>query len=63
MKIVLIVLIFLNFSCSFEKKIDKNISLIDGKNNSFYFESPTIQDFLSKINKYTKESEYPNLEN
>ena len=63
MKIVLIVLIFLNFSCSFETKIDKNKSLIDGKDNSFYFKSPTIEDFLSKINKYTKESEYPNLEN
>ena len=63
MKIVLIVLIFINFSCSFEAKIDKNTSLIDGKDNSFYFKSPSIEDFLSKINKYTKESEYPNLEN
>ena len=63
MKIFLIVLIFINFSCSFETKIDKNTSLIDGKDNSFYFKSLTIEDFLSKINKYTKESEYPNLEN
>ena len=63
MKIILIILIFLSFSCSFEKKIDKNSSFIDGKDNSFYLKSPTIEDFLSKINKYTKESEYPNLEN
>ena len=63
MKIILIILIFFSFSCSFEKKIGKNSSLIDGKDNSFYFKSPSIEDFLSKINKYTKESEYPNLEN
>ena len=63
MKIVLIALIFLSFSCSYQKKIDKNTSHIDDKDNSFYFNSPTIENFLSKINKYTKESEYPNLEN
>ena len=63
MKIVLIVLIFLNTSCSFETKNNKNTTFTDGKDNLFYFKSPTIEDFLSKINKYTKESEYPNLEN
>ena len=63
MKIVLIVLIFLNISCSFDTKIKKNTSFTEGKDNLFYFKSPTIEDFLSKINKYTKESEYPNLEN
>ena len=62
MKIVLIFLIFLNISCSFETKINKNKSFTDDKDNLFYFKSPTIEDFLSKINKYTKESEYPNLE-
>ena len=63
MKVVLIVLIFLNYSCSTETKINKDSFIFDGKDNSFYFKSPTINDFLSKINKYTKQSDYPNLEN
>ena len=33
------------------------------KDNSYYFKSSSIDDFLSKINKYTEVSEYPNLEN
>ena len=61
MKILLIVLIFFNLSCSFNSKINNKSSQL--KDNSYYFKSPTIDDFLSKINKYTEVSEYPNLEN
>ena len=63
MKIVLIVLLILNMSCSIETKTNKDSIVLGDKDNSFYFKSSTINDFLSKINKYTKESEYPNLEN
>ncbi len=61
MKILLIVLIFFNLSCSFNSKINNKSSQL--KDNSYYFKSPSIDDFLSKINKYTEDSEYPNLEN
>ena len=55
MKILLIVLIFFNLSCSFNSKINNKSSQL--KDSSYYFKSP------SKINKYTEDSEYPNLEN
>ena len=61
MKILLIVLIFFNLSCSFNSKINNKSSQL--KDNSYYFKSPSIDDFLSKINEYTAVSEYPNLEN
>ena len=61
MKLLLIILIFFNLSCSFNSKINNKSSQL--KDNSYYFKSPTIDDFLSKINKYTEDSEYPNLEN
>ena len=61
MKILLIVLIFFNLSCSFNSKINNKSSQL--KDNSYYFKSPSIDDFLSKIDKYTEVSEYPNLEN
>ena len=61
MKILLIVLMFFNLSCSFNSKIDNKSSQL--KDNSYYFKSPSIDDFLSKINEYTEVSEYPNLEN
>ena len=61
MKLLLIILIFFNWSCSFNSKINNKSSQL--KDNSYYFKSPTIDDFLSKINKYTEDSEYPNLEN
>ena len=61
MKILLIVLIFFNLSCSFNSKINNKSSQL--KDNSYYFKSPSIDDFLSKINEYTEVSEYPNLEN
>ena len=63
MKFILIIFIFLNFSCSFDQNINKDTSLLDSKNNSFYFKSPSLNDFLLKIKKYTEESKYPNLEN
>ena len=61
MKILLIVLIFFNLACSFNSKINNKSSQL--KDNSYYFKSPSIDDFLSKINEYTEVSEYPNLEN
>ena len=61
MKILLIILIFFNLSCSFNSKINNKSSQL--KDNSYYFKSPSIDDFLSKINEYTEVSEYPNLEN
>ena len=61
MKLLLIILIFFNLSCSFNSKINNKSSQL--KDNSYYFKSPTIDDFLSKMNKYTEDSEYPNLEN
>ena len=61
MKILLIVLIFFNLSCSFNSKINNKSSQL--KDSSYYFKSPSIDDFLSKINEYTEVSEYPNLEN
>ena len=63
MKILLIILIFFNLSCSFNSKINNKSSQLKDKDNSYYFKSPSIDDFLSKINKYTEVSEYPNLEN
>ena len=50
-------------SCSFDSKINNKSSHLKDKDNSYYFKSPSINDFLSKINKYTEDSEYPNLEN
>ena len=63
MKILLIILIFFNFSCSFNSKVNIKSSQLKDKDNSYYFKSPSIDDFLSKINEYTDNSEYPNLEN
>ena len=63
MRILLIILIFFNLSCSFDSKINNKSSHLKDKDNSYYFKSSSIEDFLSKINKYTEESEYPNLEN
>ena len=63
MKKLLIILIFFNLSCSFDSKINNKSSHLKDKDNSYYFKSSSIEDFLSKINKYTEESEYPNLEN
>ncbi len=63
MKILLIVLIFFNLSCSFNSKINNKSSKLINKDNSYYFKSLSMDDFLSKINEYTKVSEYPNLEN
>ena len=61
MKLLLIILIFFNLSCSFNSKINNKSSQL--KDNSYYFKSPSIDDFLSKINEYTEVSKYPNLEN
>ena len=63
MKILLIVLIFFNLSCSFNSKINNKSSQLINKDNSYYFKSLSMDDFLSKLNEYTKVSEYPNLEN
>jgi len=63
MKILLIVLIFFNLSCSFNSNINNKSSQLINKDNSYYFKSLSMDDFLSKINEYTKVSEYPNLEN
>ena len=62
MKILLIILILFSLSCSIDSKINNNSFHIKDKDNPYYFKSPSIDDFLSKINKYTDESEYPNLE-
>ena len=62
MKIILLILIFFNLSCSLNPNNDK-FDLLEDKSNSFYFDSPTMSDFLLKINEYTKESKYPNLNN
>ena len=50
-------------SCSFNSKINNKSSQLKDKDNSYYFKSLSIDDFLSKINEYTEVSEYPNLEN
>ena len=63
MKILLIILIFFNLSCSIDSKINSKFFQHKDKDNSYYFKSLSIDDFISKINKYTEESEYPNLEN
>ena len=54
MKILLIVLMFFNLSCSFNSKIDNKSSQLKDKDNSYYFKSSSIDDFLSKINEYTE---------
>ncbi len=62
MRIILIILISLTFSCTSKSKIKNDLSNINNSDNIFYLKSSTIDDFLIKIDDYTKKSGYPNLE-
>ena len=62
MRIILIILIPLTFSCTSNSIIDKDTSILNNSNNIFYLKSSTIEDFVIKIDEYTKKSDYPKLE-